>query len=128
VDRPDDPFEERSLMHPKIDATQHLGPPFRITGPVDDATDTYGEDDDLAMAITFVITQDATGAKGVGKADDIYFASDKSKNWSGLVTVPGGTPKFKAGVADVSAFAAIVTDEGEWELYPWGRQVTVVSP
>jgi phage/plasmid primase-like uncharacterized protein len=115
-------------MHPKIDEKQHLGPPFKITGPVDDATSSYENDDDLAMAITFAVTQDQTGAKGVGKADAIYFQSDKGTNWLGLVTVPDGTPKFKAGSAEVSAFAAIVTDEGEWELYPWGRTVTLISP
>jgi hypothetical protein len=116
-------------MHPKIDETQHLTTPrFRITGPVDDASGSYEDDDDLAMAITFVIKQDATGAKGVGKADDIYSPSDKGKTWSGWVAVPDGTPAFKTGSADVSAFAAIVTKGGEWELYPWGRTVKLVNP
>jgi photosystem II stability/assembly factor-like uncharacterized protein len=115
-------------MHPKIDETQHLKPPFTITGPVDDGTESYEKDDDLAMAITFVITQDETGAKGVGKSDAIYFQKDKGSNWTGLVTVPKGVPAFEVGSAHVAAYAAIVTDEGEWELYPWGRTVKLVSP
>jgi hypothetical protein len=111
-------------MHPKIDQNQHLGPPFKITGPVDDATAGSGYDDDLAMAITFVVTQQQgrAVAKGVGKGDTIYTQSDKGGQWTGAVKLQG-TPAFQAGPAHVAAFAAIVTDEGEWELYPWGRDV-----
>ena len=115
-------------MHPKIDKDQHLGPPFKLTGPVDDAAGGY--DDDLAMAITFVITQDQGGgavARGVGKSDAIYTQSDNGGKWIGQVKVLE-TPKFTAGPAVVSAFAAIVTDDGEWELYPWGRTVNLISP
>ena len=117
-------------MHPKIHRDQHLGPPFRLTGPVDDATGSYGADDDLAMAITFVITQRQRGgavAKGVGKGDRIYTQSDSGGAWAGDVRVQGA-PAFEAGPAVVSAFAAIVTDEGEWELYPWGRTVNLINP
>jgi hypothetical protein len=28
----------------------------------------------------------------------------------------------------VSAFAALINDDGEWELYPWGRTVNLINP
>jgi hypothetical protein len=115
-------------MHPKIDADQHLSPPFTITGPVDDGKGGY--DDDLAMAITFVITQDQGDdqvAKGVGKSNKVYTRGGSDQKWHGEVVMADGT-QFQPGTAVVSAFAALVNDDGEWELYPWGRTVNLVNP
>jgi hypothetical protein len=115
-------------MHPKIDKDQHLGPPFELTGPVDDGTGGY--DDDLAMAITFVITQDQGGgdvAKGVGKSKKVYMRGGPDAKWTGTVRQADSTA-FEPGPAVVSAFAALINDDGEWELYPWGRTVNLINP
>jgi hypothetical protein len=112
-------------MHPKIDEDQSLAAPFTIRGPVDESPDS--PDDDVLMAITFVITQELGSGgvvKGVGKSDDFYTQADRHKKWTGQVRL-ADTVKFQAGKAHVEAFAAIVTDDGEWELYPWGRFVTL---
>jgi hypothetical protein len=125
MERPDHAFEERSLMHPKIDADQSLTAPFTIRGPVDEEPDS--PDDDLLMAITFVITQESKSGgvvKGVGKSDGFYTQADRHGKWTGQVKL-AETVKFEPGRAHVEAFAAIVTDDGEWELYPWGRWVNL---
>lgn len=112
-------------MSPKIDQEQHLhtaNGSFVITGPLGN-----WDADDGAAVVTFVVSQTQNGnvATGIGKSQ-VYRPGGSTK-WSADVTVVNGT-QFRAGTAVVSAWASIATTDGGWELYPWGRNVTLINP
>jgi hypothetical protein len=110
-------------MHPKIDPQQHLTRnsegQFSITGP----TGPW-EDDDAAVIFTLVISQVAkTGiAVGIGASDPYYPGASR---WTALAKELPENPALQPGGALVFAWASIAQPDGGWEMYPWGRPVTL---
>jgi hypothetical protein len=105
-------------MHPKIFPSQGLSA-NAIGGPIHD-----WEDDEAAVVFTFVISQVVGGgvAIGIGKSE-LYYPK-ASEWWAPLVKLEG-SPVFQRGGATVMAWASIALDDGGWEMYPWGRPVTL---
>jgi hypothetical protein len=115
-------------MIPRVYDSQHLhngNGGFVIDGP----TGPWNPDE-MAAVVTFVIKQDGNGAGtavGIGETTLLRRKPNGADfDWSATVTHISG-PAFKAGDADVQAWASVAKTGGPGE-YDWYVDVTIVNP